>query len=82
MAEVSHSEPARRQPGPANPVFPAMTMPEERIAEISEILAAGLMRLRARKSSKLSADPGETCVDFSPDPRGHAPLHGCAENDP
>ena len=45
--------------------------PAERLDEIAEILAAGLMRLRARKSSSLSGDPGEIRLDFSPDQRGH-----------
>jgi hypothetical protein len=45
---------------------------DERIAEIAEILAAGLMRLRARKSSPLSRDSGESSLDFSADRRGHA----------
>jgi hypothetical protein len=38
---------------------------EERLGEIAEILAAGLMRLRARKSSQISADCGESSVDFA-----------------
>jgi hypothetical protein len=36
----------------------------ERIAEIAEILAAGLMRLRARKSSQISPDLGEISLDI------------------
>jgi len=46
--------------------------PPERLAEIAEILAAGLMRLQARKSSALSADCGDSSVDFLPDRSGHA----------
>jgi len=38
---------------------------EERIAEIVEILAAGLMRLQARKSSQISGDFGESSLDFT-----------------
>jgi hypothetical protein len=45
---------------------------DEYLAEIAEILAAGLMRLRARKSSRISADGGESSVDFMPDQSGHA----------
>jgi hypothetical protein len=45
---------------------------DERIAEIAEILASGLMRLRARKSSPLSRDHGESSLDFSAIQRGHA----------
>jgi hypothetical protein len=44
----------------------------ERLDEIAEILAAGLMRLRARKSSPLSCDHGESSLDFSGDQRSHA----------
>jgi hypothetical protein len=36
-----------------NPLNAQQLSPAERIAEIAEILAAGLMRLRARKSSRL-----------------------------
>jgi hypothetical protein len=41
--------------------------PEERISEIAEILAEGLMRLRSRQSSKLSPDRGECSL--------HIPAH-------
>ena len=43
-----------------------------RIAETGQILALGLMRLYARKSSRLSADRGDSLVDFMPDRSGHA----------
>ena len=43
----------------------------ERLDEIADILAAGLIRLRARKSTPLSGDRGESSLDFSPDQRGH-----------
>ena len=43
----------------------------ERFAEIAEILAAGLMRLMARKSSPISADVGESSLDFSAAESGH-----------
>jgi hypothetical protein len=44
----------------------------ERLDEIADILAAGLIRLSARKSSALSRDRGESSLDFSPDQSGHA----------
>ena len=44
----------------------------ERLDEIAELLAAGLMRLRARKSSQISGDRGESSLDSSADQRGHA----------
>ena len=43
----------------------------ERIAEIAEILAAGLMRLHARKSSHLSPDAGDSLLHISPGQSGH-----------
>jgi len=45
---------------------------EERIAELGELLALGLMRLHAPKSSSLSADRGDSFVDFVPDQSSHA----------
>jgi hypothetical protein len=47
-----------------------MTAPE-RLDEIAEILAAGLIRLSARKSSGLSAHHGESSLDFSLHQSGH-----------
>jgi hypothetical protein len=55
-----------------NALHPDRMTANERIAEIAEILASGLMRLLARKSSHLSRDHGESSLDFSPDQRGHA----------
>ncbi len=37
----------------------------ERLDEIAEILAVGAMRLMARKSTRLSADAGDSSVDFT-----------------
>jgi hypothetical protein len=45
---------------------------QDRLSEIAELLAAGLMRVRARKSSQKSADFGESSVDFSRHQSGHA----------
>lgn len=55
-----------------NPLKPKLMTPEERIAAIAEILALGLIRLRARKSSPLSADRGDCSVDFPTLRSGHA----------
>jgi hypothetical protein len=44
----------------------------ERIAEIGEILALGLVRLRARRSSQTSADGGECSLDCVGHQSGHA----------
>jgi len=43
----------------------------ERRDEIAEMLAVGLMRLMARKSSPISADPGESSLDLSAAESGH-----------
>jgi len=54
----------------------------DRLNEIAEILAAGLIRLRQRKSTRLSRDHGESCLDFTPNQRGHVapnPNVGAAE---
>jgi hypothetical protein len=45
--------------------------PNERIAEIGELLALGLMRLLARKSSEVSARTGEFSLDCIADQSGH-----------
>jgi len=47
---------------------------DERLAEIAEILAAGLKRLRARKSSGISADGGENSLDVAGHQSGHAAV--------
>jgi hypothetical protein len=44
----------------------------ERLDEIAGILAAGLMRLRARQSSHLSRHDGESSLDCSATQSGHA----------
>jgi hypothetical protein len=44
----------------------------ERLADIAEILAAGLMRLIARKSSSLCSPNGETSLDFTAHQSSHA----------
>jgi hypothetical protein len=56
----------------SNALDPRRLSAAERLDEIADILAAGLMRLRARKSSPLSRDRRESSLDFSPDQRGHA----------
>jgi len=51
---------------------PAAMNPAERLAEIAEILARGLIRLHAREASPLSADRGDSFVDLPPHRSGHA----------
>ena len=55
-----------------NALDPNRMTPAERLAELGRILAAGLIRLNANKSSGLSADRGETSVDLSPPQSGNA----------
>lgn len=45
----------------------------QRLSEIAEILTAGLTRLEARKSSRKSAEFGESSLHFSPDQSGGVP---------
>jgi hypothetical protein len=44
----------------------------ERLTEVAEILAAGLKRLQARKSSGLSAQNGENSLHYDASQSGHA----------
>jgi hypothetical protein len=53
-----------RRSTPAGPDTAYSPDVDERLAEIAEILAAGLMRLRARKSSQISGDYAEFFLDF------------------
>ena len=45
---------------------------EERTIEVGEILAAGLMRLQALKSSRLSDQNGESSLHYDASQSGHA----------
>jgi hypothetical protein len=67
MADTSPTERDRTSDRlrPANPVSPAVMAAKERLAEIAEILAAGLQRLRARKSSQKSREFGESSLDIT-----------------
>ena len=56
----------------ANPLDPSYMSPTERIADLGRFLAAGFIRMKASKSSPISADGGETSVDFTPPKSGHA----------
>jgi hypothetical protein len=44
----------------------------ERLNEIGDILAAGLMRLSTSKSSRISSEIGESSLHFTPDQSGAA----------
>jgi hypothetical protein len=45
----------------------------DHLTEIAEILAVGLTRLEERKSSRKSAEFGESSLHFTPDQSGDAP---------
>ena len=49
-----------------NPLCPDRMSAEARLAEIGRVLAAGVARLNVARSSDLSADGGDSFVDFSP----------------
>jgi hypothetical protein len=49
-----------------NPLCPERMSANARLAEIGRILAAGVIRLNAAQSSGLSAENGDSFVDFSP----------------
>lgn len=52
----------------------------ERITAICEILAAGLMRLHARKSNQTLAEQAESSLDCFPVQSGHAARFHDPEN--
>jgi hypothetical protein len=55
-----------------NPIPANRLSAAERNGEIAEILAVGVMRLRARKSSPLSRESGESLLDCTAYQSGHA----------
>ncbi len=55
-----------------NPIHPDRMTPKERLAEICALLATGLVRLRARQSTEVSAGSGDSSLPFPPDRSGHA----------
>ena len=62
-----------------NPVLPQLLTPDQTIAELAEILAAGLMRAVPPKSSPLSPDSGESSLHLAAAESGD-PLNTDAEN--
>ncbi|MDA1308599.1 MAG: hypothetical protein O2985_03230 [Proteobacteria bacterium] len=62
-----------------NPFPPDRMTTAERLGELASILAAGLIRLRARQSSKQSADRGDSCLDFPGHRSGHEPVDNPTE---
>lgn len=54
---------------------PTLMEPTERLAELAEILALGLLRLRERNSASNSSKLGEFPLDFA----GRPSVHGSPE---
>jgi hypothetical protein len=63
-----------------NPVLIGGMSAPERLGEVAEILAAGLMRLRTGQSSRLSGASENSCVDFTADQSGGAVETLATEN--
>jgi hypothetical protein len=59
-----------------NPLRPDLMTPAERLDEIAEILAAGILRLRARLRAPQGSTAEQVSVDFSPRRSGHARPSG------
>jgi hypothetical protein len=55
-----------------NALQPDLMTPAERLDEIAEILAAGILRLRARLRAPRGSTTEQVRVDFSPDRSMHA----------
>jgi hypothetical protein len=59
-----------------NPLHPELMTPAERLEEIAEILAAGILRLRARLSAPRGSTGEQVRVDFSPGRSSHVASSG------
>lgn len=57
-----------------NALRPEFMSSAERLDEIGAILAAGLMRLRARQSTRLSPDGKESSLDCASHQSGHGEI--------
>jgi len=61
----------------SNPFAPDRMSAAERLAEVADILAAGVIRIRRRQSSPLSAPNGDSFLDFSPPKSGRGRKPRC-----
>jgi hypothetical protein len=59
-----------------NALHPDLMTPAERLDEIAEILAAGIIRLRARLRAHRGSTGEQVRVDFPPRRSGHARPSG------
>ena len=64
-----------------NGLDPDRMTTDERLAELAELLARGLVRLRAKQSSGLSDGGESSSVDFTAHQSGHGPATQFAEAD-
>jgi hypothetical protein len=55
-----------------NGIKPAHLSADERLDEIADLLAAGLMRLKSRQSTPLSPDGGDSSLDCAAHQSSHA----------
>jgi hypothetical protein len=55
-----------------NPLHPRHMTPKERLAEVCDLLAVGLIRLRLRQSSQLFEALGESSLHNPAHQSGHA----------
>jgi hypothetical protein len=60
----------------SNALHPDLMNPAERLDEIAEILASGILRLRARLSAPRGSTGEQVRVDFSPRRSGHVRPSG------
>jgi hypothetical protein len=57
-------------------LHPDLMTPAERLDEIAEILATGILRARARLRAPRGSTAEQVRVDFSPDRSGHVAPSG------
>jgi hypothetical protein len=60
----------------ANGLQPSLMTPKERLDEIAEVVAAGILRLRARLRAPRGSTREQVRVDFSPRRSGHVAPSG------
>lgn len=54
-----------------NALDPNLMTANERLEEIAAILAAGILRLKARESARSAGDPRDLSLDFTARPSRH-----------
>ena len=60
----------------SNPLHPDLMTPAERLDEIAEILAAGILRVRSLLRAPQGSTAEQVRVDFSPYRSGHVTPSG------